>query len=69
MKKVLYPGLVAEMARRGEDQRAISKLLGISRPNISKRFTGKTEWSISEIEKICKYYNKNYYELFTKEGE
>ena len=69
MKKVLYPGLVAEMAKRGDKQKVIAKLLGITSPAISRRFSGEVEWSISEIEKICKYYNKNYYELFTKEGE
>ena len=64
MKQVKYPGLVAEMASRGENQKTIAKLLGRTGPNISKRFSGKKEWSIGEIEKICEYYGKDYYELF-----
>ena len=67
MKKVIYPGLVAEMAKRGETQEVLSKLLGLRRESISRRMTGKLEWSISEIEKICEYYEKDYYELFKKE--
>lgn len=68
MKKVIYPGLVAEMAKRGETQEVLSKLLGLRRESISRRMTGKLEWSISEIEKICEYYKKDYYELFKKDN-
>ena len=64
MKIVKYPGLVAEMARRGEHQKTIAKLLGITLSAISRRFSGEVEWSISEIEKICDYYKKSYDELF-----
>ncbi len=67
MKKVIYPGLVAEMAKRGETQEVLSKLLGLRRESISRRMTGKLEWSISEIDKICEYYKKDFYELFKKD--
>ena len=67
MKIVKYPGLVAEMAKRGDKQKELSKLLGITNAGISRRLSGETEWSISEIEKVCKHYNKNYYELFKDE--
>lgn len=64
MKVIKYPGLVAEMARRGDTQKTICKLLGLTISNVSRRFSGKVDWSISEIEKICEYYGKDYYELF-----
>ena len=66
MKVIKYPGLVAEMAKHGDTQRTIAKLLGITSPNISTRFSGKVEWSISEIDKICEYYGKDYNELFKR---
>ena len=69
MKKIVYPGLIGEMAKRGDTQTTISNLLGITVSNISKRFSGKKDWSISEIEKICDFYNKDYYELFSKESK
>ena len=68
MKKVKYPGLVGEMARRGETQEVLAKLLGLPRGSISRRLSGETEWSISEIDKICNYYKKDYYELFKNEN-
>lgn len=63
MKK-LYPGLRAEMVRHGETQKELAKLLGITRENVCLRLNGHRDFSISEIEKICEYYNKDYYELF-----
>lgn len=68
MKKVLYPDLVAEMAKRGETQRSLAKAIGLTYSAVWRRISGKQEWSINEIDKICEHYNKNYYELF-KRGE
>lgn len=64
MKEVKYPGLLAEMAKHGDKQKTLAKLLGISEPSIGRRLSGKKEWSIGEIEKICEHYDKDYYELF-----
>ncbi|MBR0473215.1 MAG: helix-turn-helix transcriptional regulator [Methanosphaera sp.] len=54
------------MAKRGETQRTIAKLLEKSPQSISKKFNGRSQWSISEVDKICEHYNKDYYELFKK---
>lgn len=62
--KVKYSGLVSEMAKHKDTQKSIAKLLDISEATISRRLTGETDWSIGEIEKLCNYYNKDYYELF-----
>lgn len=66
MKKSKYPELAAEMARRGDTQKTLSELLEIHRTAIGKRLSGETEWSISEIDKICEHYGKDYYELFKR---
>ena len=68
MKKVIYPGLAAEMARRGESQYTLAELLETTYSAIHRRMMGKTEWSISEIDKVCEHYNKDYYELFKNEN-
>lgn len=67
MKKVKFPGLVGEMAKRGETQEILAKLLELPISSISRRFSGETEWSISEVDKICEYYGKDYHELFKRE--
>ena len=66
MKKVLYPSLVSEMAIRGDTQKTIASIIGVNNSNVSKRFSGKKEWTITEIDKICDYYGKSYEELFKK---
>lgn len=68
MKKIKYPELAGEMAKRGDTQKTLGNLLGVNCSSISRRLSGEIEWSISEIDILCKRYNKNYYELF-KRGE
>lgn len=66
-KKPLKPfsGLLAEMAKYGDDQNSIADLLGLGSSAVSRRFSGEVEWSIGEVDIICYYYGKSYYELFT----
>jgi predicted transcriptional regulator len=66
MEKILYPELLGEMAKHGDTQKSLAKLLGITYSSVSRRLSGKSEWSISEIDILCEHYDKNYYELFKK---
>ena len=68
MKKIKYPDLVGEMAKHGDTQKSLAAILGITYASVCRRLSGKTEFTISEIEKICEHYKKDYYELF-KKGE
>ena len=65
-KEVKFPNLVAEMAKRGETQTSIAKLLGVSEPTISLKFKGKSDWTLGEVEKICEHFGKEAYQLFIK---
>ena len=67
MKKVKYPELAGEMAKHGDTQKTIAKLLDLSIPSFSRRLSGEVDWSIGEIETLCKHYKKDYYELFKKD--
>lgn len=69
MKKIVYPELIGEMAKHGDTQKAIGKLLDLPCSSIGRRLSGEIEWSISEIDKICQCYNKTYEELFKKEDK
>lgn len=66
MKSVKYPELAGEMARCGENRKTLAKHLGLTYGAFCRRMTGTKEWSISEIDKICEHYGKNYYELFKR---
>lgn len=65
-REVIYPNLVAEMARRGITQTTIAKLLGVGKSTVSRKFSGQNDWTISEVEILCEYFNKDYYQLFIK---
>ena len=63
-KPVRFPNLVAEMARKGDTQEVLAKLLNLTQASISRKLKGETGWSLKEVEIIYDYYKKNYYELF-----
>ena len=65
MEKIIkFPKLVGEMAQRGITQEALGEAIGLTRTTINKKLLGKTEWTIEEVEKVCDYFGKDYYELF-----
>ena len=67
MEKAKYPNIRKEMADRGETLKDLESILNLDKSNIGLRIRGKKEWTITEIEKLCNYFNKNYNELFKKE--
>lgn len=64
IENLKYPNLMAEMLRNREDQSDLALLLQVNRITINHKLSGKTDWTIGEIERICEHYDKNYYELF-----
>ena len=66
MKKIVYLELIGEMAKRGESRKSVAKMLGISNASVGRKLSNESDWTISEIEKLCEYFDKDYYELFKK---
>ncbi len=64
MKEIKFPNLRAEMAKRGDNQLTLARLLLNTQAGISRRLNGITNWQVEEIEKLCEYYGKDYYYLF-----
>lgn len=67
MRAYKYSNLVEEMKTNKVSQRKLSKILEIHENSVRKKLDGKNEWTISEIETLCDYFKKDYYELFGKE--
>ena len=63
-KKVKYPNLLAEMARRGEKQKDIAELLGTTAASVCRKLSGQVDWSTNEIDILCEHYKKDYSQLF-----
>ena len=68
-RNMTYSELIGEMARNGETQDDLGKILGVSRTTINNKMTGRSNWKINEIEAICEHYKKGYYELFKRNEE
>ena len=67
--KSKYTNILVEMVKRDETQDDLCKVVGLSKTAIGHRFAGRIDWTISEIDKLCKPYDKDYYYLFHKDGE
>lgn len=59
-----FPNIEAEMQKKGDNQVTIAKLLGTTQPTICRKLSGEIGWSLEEVKKICKYFNKEFSELF-----
>lgn len=59
-----YLNLKFEMIKKSETIEDVAKLLGMSKSTFFNKLAGVTEWSIGEIETLCKHYDKDYYYLF-----
>lgn len=62
-----FPHIALEMARNGDTNKSLGEIIGLSESQVSCKLHGKYEWTLSEIEKICIYYGKDFYELFKGE--
>lgn len=63
-KKVVYPNLAAEMARKKITQSKLGELLGINRVIVHQRLIGATDWKLKEICFIMNYFNEGFEYLF-----
>ena len=67
MKNYKYRAIVKEMKKNKDSQIDLGQLIGLTSLSIRKKLSGKTEWTISEINTLCKHYGKDFYELFKTE--
>lgn len=65
-KSLLYPNLLAEIARHGDTYSSLAVLLNTSVSAVARRLNGTVEWSKSEIDTLCDHYDKTYDYLFSK---
>lgn len=63
---VLYPNLLAEMARKGETTTDIGKLLKLDRSQVYRKLNGQAKWTIGDAEILYEHYGIDMYTLFKK---
>lgn len=70
MHNTIYPELVNQMKLHNETLMDISKLIGLNfREQTSRRLTGEVEFTIGEVEILCKHYNMDFWKLFKRKED
>ena len=64
VKESKYPKLVSVMRENKITYVKLANILGIQPYSVYRKVKGRTDWTISEVETLCEFLNKNYYELF-----
>ncbi len=67
MQKYKYQTLLKEMKKNKDSQEEIGELIGLSSLSVRKKLAGITDWTISEIRILCKYYKMDFKKLFKVE--
>ena len=67
MRNTEFPELVKQMKIRKEKLKDIVELLGLTQlSQITRRLSGEIEWTIGEVEILCKHYDMGFWELFRR---
>ena len=70
MHNTIYPELVNQMKLHNETLMDISKLIGLNfREQTNRRLTGEVEFTIGEVEILCKHYNMDFWKLFKRKED
>lgn len=69
VKKYVYSNIIKAMEENNETQRKTANILGITDVALRFKLSAKYEWTIGEIETLCKHFKKSYYELFKKDED
>lgn len=69
MKNTKYPEVVNQMKLHRQNLSDMVALLGLKQKSqVCRRLTGEVEWTIGDVERLCRYYNVDFWELFRKEN-
>lgn len=63
-KKPKYPGVVAEMARRGMDNKDLSDVIDTTPAVASTRLSGQTKFTLTEAFALSDFFGKSMDYLF-----
>lgn len=69
MNNTKYPEIVNQMTLRNERLRVLAELLNVDISQISRRLTGKKQWTFDEIIILMKHYNLDFETLFKRKED
>lgn len=67
MENTIFPEIVKQIKNNNETLQDVADILGLNYPSqITRRLTGEVEWTIGDVEILCKHYNMDFWELFKR---
>lgn len=65
----IYPNIIAEMARHGDNLKTLSKKLDMNYQTLSSRLRGNKNFELPEIHRLISEYGCNFEILFAKNSD
>ena len=70
MNNTQFPEIVNQMKQRNETLKDLVELLGLKHlSQVSRRLSGEVEWTIGDVEILCKHYDIEFWELFKRKED
>lgn len=60
-----YLPLSLVMAEKGKTAKDLSELLELTTDTVEKKLNGEIEWELTEVKKVCNYFDMSAARLFT----
>jgi hypothetical protein len=62
--RVIYRNLLAEMVIRSENYESLSRVCEIDAQTFGKKMRGDAPFTVFQVDKLCRYFNKPFEFLF-----
>lgn len=69
MNNSKFPEIINQMTLRNERLKTIADLINLDISQVSRRLTGRKQWTICEIEILMKHYGMKYEKLFKRKED
>jgi hypothetical protein len=67
MENTIFPEVVNQIKKHNETLQDVAEVLGLNYASqITRRLRGEVEWTIGDVEILCKHYDMDFWELFKR---
>lgn len=64
MNSSMFPEISNQMNKRNEKLKDIANLLNLDISQISRKLSGKVEWTFKDVKILCNHYSMDFKKLF-----
>ncbi len=67
MNSSIFPEISNQMKKRNEKLKDIANLLNLDISQISRKLSGKIDWTFNDVKILCNHYKMDFKKLFREE--